>query len=253
MIAGYCPICEIQMSLKFLGAIADALQEAGGPWNRNRPTKNKYPVLRQGWHLGRLQLQGVIDLLEVSVKYEARWDAEHRDKVAAARRTNSSTKALQVAEMEHRYPALISKTVARGTKRKSSVPDVNFQEIMATPTNPAHMLLFATTLQKEFDELHEGVSLRPGQSQGLVGSHPGVKVISDFLENFQEQQHGHREELKEMVHYADAMIVLVNENKVLDVFLSHSDYIEDENYEDDEVDQSRWTCLGEVLANVEAG
>jgi hypothetical protein len=32
-IAGYCPMCEVKISLEFMDAIAAAIVDAGGPWH----------------------------------------------------------------------------------------------------------------------------------------------------------------------------------------------------------------------------
>ncbi|CAO2658194.1 Nn.00g059170.m01.CDS01 [Neocucurbitaria sp. VM-36] len=297
--AGYCPTCEVKMSLTFLDAIAKAFQEAGGPWYDKGVTKEAYLHLRRGWHLARLQLQETVDVIKVSVAYEAQWEAEHPDEVAAAQKANTSTKAVQMAEMEQKYPAVVSVVLASEAMRKLSkasirpkerksikkvtfVPGTNFKPSRhsakyhrgsrcyqpgvhtckpgtewlnvsrcgSIPADLCNLKIFVTTSHDEFDKLDRDATLRPGQMQGLVGSHPGAKVISDFTQKFQELRDGGTEELVQMVKHADAMIVLVEGDNVLDVYLSHSNDIEDEDGEEDVVDQSRWTCLKEIMASM---
>lgn len=119
-------------------------------------------------------------------------------------------------------------------------------------TDILNLKLFVTTSPVDFYKVNEDSTLRPGQMQGLVGLHPGAQVISDFTQSFQDLMEGGTEQLIALVRVADAMVVLVDGDTVLDVFLGSSEDVEEMDYEEDVVDQSRWTYLRDVIDTVEA-
>jgi hypothetical protein len=119
---GYCPVCEVRMSLEFMTAIADALSKIGGPWcNFPEESKKSHVQLCEGWRMARLQLEHALIPIEVAVKYEEAWEAEHLDDAAASKKKYTSVKALPLPMLECKDPATIyefTPTAQRGTKRK---------------------------------------------------------------------------------------------------------------------------------------
>ncbi|KAI4913195.1 uncharacterized protein J4E92_009818 [Alternaria infectoria] len=108
-----------------------------------------------------------------------------------------------------------------------------------------NLKVYATCVQAEFDALVDDSSLRPpSRYQGILSLHPGIGAISAFANQFLQGAETAREEMLEMISVADALIVLIGEDDVvLDLHLSVSDDVEDEDgYGDEEVDQTRWTC-----------
>jgi len=59
----YCPVCEVEMCLEFLDALAQVFQRCGGPWQQAR-VRNEFVLVRQCWHLARYQLVELVELLE---------------------------------------------------------------------------------------------------------------------------------------------------------------------------------------------
>jgi len=111
-----------------------------------------------------------------------------------------------------------------------------------------NLKVYTTCIQAEYDALVDDSSLRPpSRYQGILGLHPGIGPISAFANQFLQGAETAREEMLEMISVADALIVLIGEDDVvLDLHLSASDDVEDEDgYGDDEVDQTRWTCWSE--------
>lgn len=114
----YCPVCEVRMSLTFLDAIAEALQNAGGPWHKPGSTKPEKPILRECWHMARLDLQELVESLEVSAELEIQWETFNSHQSPVARRLKTATKAVRIAVMEQKYPAMVYKPQQAGNKRK---------------------------------------------------------------------------------------------------------------------------------------
>jgi hypothetical protein len=119
---GYCPVCEIRMSLEFLDRISSVFGGAGGPWNDPRGTRQRYFPLRKGWHMARLELERTLDVMRMATKHEALWEGQHVFDAAVVNKTHTSAKALRLGVMESKYPAVItpgfSLAVTRGMKRK---------------------------------------------------------------------------------------------------------------------------------------
>ena len=296
---GYCPVCEVEMCLEFLDALAQVFQKCGGPWQQAR-VRNEFVLVRQCWHLARYQLVELVELLECSEKYEEAWEKQHPGDVGCMWTRNSSSKAIRNAQMRTRYPAILTDADPRSAvKRKLSSLDearakvakarvkkhVTFTpDTITWPTrfnrNPAHrqsyqpgrhaaplglewidtsrisssiadllnLKVHATCIQAEFDALVDDSSLRPpSRYQGILSLHPGIQAISAFANQFLQGAETAREEMLEMISVADALIVLIGEDDVvLDLHLSVSDHVEDEDgYGDEEVDQTRWTCWSE--------
>ncbi|KAG9191567.1 hypothetical protein G6011_10301 [Alternaria panax] len=108
--------------------------------------------------------------------------------------------------------------------------------------------VYATSVKAEFDALVTDSSPRPpGCNQRILGLHPGIQPISEFVNRFLQGTATARSEMLEMISVADALIVLVgDEDIVLDMHFSVSDDVEVEGgYGDEDVDQTRWTCWAE--------
>ncbi|KAI4639896.1 uncharacterized protein J4E78_010798 [Alternaria triticimaculans] len=300
---GYCPVCEVEMCLEFLDAIAQVFQKCGGPWQQAR-VRNEFALVRQCWHLARYHLVELVELLECSEKYEEAWEKQHSSDVGCIWTTNSSAKAIRIAQMRMKYPAVLTEAIPRpAVKRKLSSFDVARAKVakarvkkhvtftpdtITWPTrsnacfnrNPEqrqsyqpgrhaaplglewidtsrmsssiadllNLKVYATYVQAEFDALVDDSSLRPpSRYQGILSLHPGIQAISAFANQFLQGAETAREEMLEMISVADALIVLIGEEDVVvDMHLSVSDDVEDEDgYGDEEVDQTRWTCWSE--------
>jgi len=111
-----------------------------------------------------------------------------------------------------------------------------------------NLKVYATSVQAEFDALVDDSSLRPpSRYQGILSLHPGIGPISAFANRFLQGAETAREEMLEMISVADALMVFIGEDDVvLDLHLSVSDDVEDEDgYGDEEVDQTRWSSWSE--------
>jgi hypothetical protein len=307
--AGYCPVCEVDMCLRFLNMLAKLFQKHGGPWPQEKIQKG-YLELRQGWHMVRFQLAELVDTLECSKKYEEAWEKQHPEDVGCIWSTYSSTKAIRKAEMEHKYPALVSKTPTRphafkrklqlstldaarakiaNTQKRLTKKHVTFTSdtkgepgrrnacfhrmrgnehyepgnnaaplginwvdtsLLRSPiASLCNLKVYVVSLQAEFDALVSNSNLRPpSRYGGIVGLHPGIKAISNFVETYLQQSSDAREDMLDMISYADALIVFISDdgNAIKDMHFSQSDDVEDEDgLEEVVVDQARWTCRAE--------
>jgi hypothetical protein len=300
---GYCPVCEVEMCLKFLDALAQVFQKSGGPWQQAH-VRNEYFLVRQCWHLARYQLVELVEILECSQKYEEAWERQQPDDVGCMWTTNSSSKAIRIAEMQTRYPAVLTASnpralvkqglssfdaaranvaKARVKKHVTFTPDtmtwpargnahfcrnptkrqiyeagrhaaplglewVDTSRMSSPIADLLNLKVYATHVQAEFDVLVADSTLRPpSRYQGILTLHPGIKSISTFANRFLQGSETAREEMMELIGMADALVVLIGEEDVaLDMHLSVSDDVEDEDsFGDEAVDQTRWTCLSE--------
>ena len=90
--------------------------------------------------------------------------------------------------------------------------------------------------------------------------HPGLARMSEFIDQFLNGAATACAVMLELIKKANTILVLVSEGDVVrDMNFSHSDDVEDEDcYRDEEVDQTRWTCLAErgaealTMANLSA-
>jgi hypothetical protein len=119
---GYCPVCEVEMSLEFLDAIAKAWGDAGGPRHNLDLNKNRNHPLGSAWHLAWLQHEQLLSPVEAVIEHEAASVTPRPARAAAGSNINTSAKATMIAHMECKYPAAISKTTTaakkQGVKRK---------------------------------------------------------------------------------------------------------------------------------------
>jgi hypothetical protein len=99
------------MCLTLLEALGEVFQRCGGPWPHAKIIKESLQV-RQCWHLARFQLAEVVESLEIGKMYGEVWEKQHPEDAGTIWTTSSSTLAMRKAEMETRYPALISNAPA---------------------------------------------------------------------------------------------------------------------------------------------
>ena len=110
IITELCPVCEVTAHLTFMHAITVAWNKAGGPRllpGVHRPKKS-YAQLHDDWHTARLQLQKLLERFAIAAVYEEDWNAKNPLQAAAARRTRCASAAIELAQMDSKYPARLS-------------------------------------------------------------------------------------------------------------------------------------------------
>lgn len=117
--SGYCPVCEVEMCLIFLDALAQIFQKSGGPWQQARIC-NEYVLVRQCWHMARYQLVKLVEILECSQKYEEAWEKQHPSDVGCMWTTNSSSKGIRIAQMRTKYPAVPTDAIPRPAVKQNT-------------------------------------------------------------------------------------------------------------------------------------
>jgi hypothetical protein len=109
--------------------------------------------------------------------------------------------------------------------------------------------VYATCVQAEFDAFFDNSSLRPrSRYEGVIGTHPRLSAISEFIDKFLNGTEAAREDMQEVIDEADALAILVEGNAVKDMYFMTSDDVEDKiGYGEEEVDQTRWPCRAECV------
>lgn len=95
---GYCPVCEVEICLKYLDAVTDMC------------SKRLSPGMRQAWRSARLHLQDAVNFHEDEAEEEAKWEVEHPN--VNVNEFYSATRAVQLARNEVKYP---SESMSRDT------------------------------------------------------------------------------------------------------------------------------------------
>ncbi|KAI4930449.1 hypothetical protein J4E85_005076 [Alternaria conjuncta] len=267
---GYCPVCEVEMCLQFLDALGKVFQRCGGPWQQAR-VRNEFALVRQCWHLARYQLVELVELLEYSQKYEEAWEKQHPGDVGLKRKLSSLDVArAKVAKARVKKHVTFTPDTNTWTTRSNAcfcrspaqcrryqpgrhaaplgLEWIDTSRMSSSIADLLNLKVYATSIQAEFDALVDDSSLRPpSRYQGILSLHPGIQAISAFADQFLQGGETAREEMLEMISVADALVVLIGEDDVvLDLHLSVSDDVEDEDgYGDEEVDQTRWSSWSE--------
>ncbi|KAF1365305.1 hypothetical protein EJ07DRAFT_171209 [Lizonia empirigonia] len=68
--------------------------------------------------MARLQFQELLDMFTIVAIYEQDWETKNPLQVAAARRTNSASAAIELAQAESKYPARLNPPSAKTAKTK---------------------------------------------------------------------------------------------------------------------------------------
>jgi len=122
----YCPVCRVTMELEFLNVIADAYNEAGGPFPARDVDADRHQSLCRGWHMARRDHEKTLSEHRQAMKHELAWEAQNPSSTGAARKTNTSAKAVRLADLERKYPAVVCESpppaLRKGTKRRLGEP-----------------------------------------------------------------------------------------------------------------------------------
>ncbi|KAL7779761.1 hypothetical protein CFE70_009778 [Pyrenophora teres f. teres 0-1] len=94
------------MCLKFLAAIKKVFRQFGGPWDQPCRIKG-YSIARKSWHMALLEVSKPVNLLDILMDYEEKWESENAKDAGVIWTTNSPTKALRKVEIENKYPAVV--------------------------------------------------------------------------------------------------------------------------------------------------
>jgi hypothetical protein len=79
--------------------------------------------------------------------------------------------------------------------------------------------VYTARVQAEFDALVREPSLGPlSRYDGIVGMHPSLESIFQFLDKFLNKTETAREDMDDLIKEADALAILVDGDVVKDVF-----------------------------------
>jgi hypothetical protein len=112
------------MSLEFLDRIVNAFGGDGGPWRDERPTRYTLALHTSSRRVahGSSRVGKHAGYMRMATKHEGLWAGQHAFDAAVVSRTHTSARALRLAVIECRYPAVIASSpimaVVRGTKQK---------------------------------------------------------------------------------------------------------------------------------------
>jgi hypothetical protein len=189
-----CPVCEVGVHLSFLNTLALAWNKSGGVRLRpqyERTVSLRYRKFRKGWHIARLQLQELLEMFVVMATYEEAWEATHPAEAGAARKTNSASAALKLAQEDCMYPARLSQSVEQ-TKKQTLAQDakkkVNFSRHVRikhndtiskaitkfTPDRPRYLF------SRSSPAYEPGVYACPTGSEFIDTSHAVFTIATDF-------------------------------------------------------------------------
>jgi hypothetical protein len=112
-----------------------------------------------------------------------------------------------------------------------------------------NLKVYTTRVQAEFDAFLKDQTLRPlSRYNGIEGNRSGIASISENVDRFLNETETTRDEMYEWIDRADALAILVNEDVVKDMCFMRSNDVEDEeDYGEEEVDQTRWTCRAQCV------
>jgi hypothetical protein len=84
----------------------------------------------------------------------------------------------------------------------------------------SNLKVYATRVQAEFDAFLNNSSLRPlSRYKGIVGMHPAVSYISEFVDKFLDGKEATREDMQEMIDGVDALAILLEGGVIKDMLL----------------------------------
>jgi hypothetical protein len=95
------------MCLEFNDAIALEWGAAGGPFQGPALDRDRYIPLRRAWYMEQKQSNILLMQIEVAVGYEKAWVKEHMGKTTSIWKLNTSVKAMHIATVERKYPAVL--------------------------------------------------------------------------------------------------------------------------------------------------